>query len=855
TKGAIHLSSAVGNRDAQEFYQFLQRFGLKRKVKTGPIEWYLEPDDARSFIDGVGIFVAQHGISADLPEPPAPLNAAPRVGSEYRYGDDRYRLELEQLPFTAEDSYDIKVRKNGGTDPIGGMSIVIDDRGILITSINVNNPEDRGRDIESRMMKMAGDHFASQKGARCWIVDLDTLLDLYCALPHVSENRANHMRERVDRVNTTQVTRSNFIELAGQRSRIMRELAHAIIRNTEIDDGARAALQVVLPGTRLGRILRAGGFSENMRVELERVSGSYKLRLAADRDSAPQTLPTPAAEPSPATAELASRDPGPTVTQAFKAALKIVHYLKETKTEVIVISGVEAPMTTTLLQQAWVKLFGDAKFPVIYWIRPEVESTLLHVSDKDRLANLKKIEGLEWLRSSKALYLSLTDNNERELLKLKKAFDDLGFTDLDFGFLLASRGVRNPPGRPFVIATYDETSARHMAMLAGMIQFVEFDDQEEVYLHFFLLDKILSKFLDPVAVSTDLLPESVLARRPAGVTDLAIKSAEEPQDELPAMLTARGYKLIQSYGRGGSSSYTYLAENAEGRRVVIKYSDWEGISGNGTPWIVRQVEKLKRIETGFPEAARGLYPKVLDFYHEGDIAYYAMECFDGAMDITKYYFYDPFVNPEDIYQSVDSFVTLMADTHYKHDLEVYPDELKTNVLKRMRYRTGLLTRHEGEIYDRLIKGRSFKVGEVAYPDASYFFGNLMAARYVTINGKVYPNLPILMDILEKNGPALQQRLGPTHYTPFSHGDLPLRNVLLLPDKSARIIDVRGQNIHETSPSKTSVEYDLAKIAHGFLLELVRNGYYTLDASQGGAGFEFKYRFFNYPGNTRYQAMR
>ncbi len=542
----------------------------------------------------------------------------------------------------------------------------------------------------------------------------------------------------------------------------------------------------------------------------------------------------------------------PAFARAFNASLKIVHYLRESKTEAVVISGAEALLVTGFLQAAWVRLFGDAKFPIIYWIRPDIEERLLQLSTDERD---KALEGLEWLRNRKSLYLELTDACERKTEKFRKSFERLGFNNLDFGFLLASRDALNQPGGPYVVATYaDEKPVRTLALIASMLRYVEFDDPEEVDFHIDFLAEMIPAHFSDAQIPPNLVPDSISEQHP-GALDLSVAPVEEQQEALPAIVAQRGYKLIQNYGRGGSSCRTYLAENSSGRRVVIKYADWEGISGNGTPWLVRQVEKLKTIESSFPPEASALYPRVLDFYHEGSVAFYAMEYFERAMDITKYYFYDPFVNEAQMYRSVDGFVTLMATSHYRHGLERYPDELKANVLARMRYRTGLLPKHKGDIYDHLVRGHPFSVGSLRYADASYFFESLMKAKYVAINGRVYPNLPVLLEILEKNADVLQKALGPSHYTPFSHGDLPLRNVLKLPDGTVRIIDVRGQNIHETSPSKTSVEYDLAKIAHGFVLELVRNGFYQLNAAQKGSNFEFNYNFFNYPGNERYQFMR
>jgi hypothetical protein len=56
---------------------------------------------------------------------------------------------------------------------------------------------------------------------------------------------------------------------------------------------------------------------------------------------------------------------------------------------------------------------------------------------------------------------------------------------------------------------------------------------------------------------------------------------------------------------------------------------------------------------------------------------------------------------------------------------------------------------------------------------------------------------------------------------FYHGDLLLRNVLVEKDMQPLFIDIRGKNIHRSTPDKINLGYEMGKILHSFGCEAVR----------------------------------
>jgi len=53
SKGAIDLACKKINVSGQRFYESLISFGLKYKIFDDEVEWFLLPEDARGFLQGI----------------------------------------------------------------------------------------------------------------------------------------------------------------------------------------------------------------------------------------------------------------------------------------------------------------------------------------------------------------------------------------------------------------------------------------------------------------------------------------------------------------------------------------------------------------------------------------------------------------------------------------------------------------------------------------------------------------------------------------------------------------------------------------------------------------------------------
>lgn len=299
------------------------------------------------------------------------------------------------------------------------------------------------------------------------------------------------------------------------------------------------------------------------------------------------------------------------------------------------------------------------------------------------------------------------------------------------------------------------------------------------------------------------------------------------------LLQDRGYTLNSLNERGGSSMQTFFAtRRSDGLGCVIKYSDWDGVSSDGIPWLLGQAVKLKSIQTNIdiPLELKKMYPKVLEIYQGQNVAYYAMEQFKGSQDLARFYLDSQEVGSQEMFDELSRVFKQLLRAYAIRKPEPREGEIEFNLLDRAEKRLGMLAnRSDSQVYLRLVRGKPFVLGSLQFKDAGEFFDKLLKAESVTINGIPYLNLPHLLRKIRKNLPEMQGKIGPTHFSDLTHGDLSIRNFLKCGDGDIKIIDVRSPTrIHNVTPVSTSIEYDFAKLFYSPMMELIRNDFCLID---------------------------
>ncbi len=311
----------------------------------------------------------------------------------------------------------------------------------------------------------------------------------------------------------------------------------------------------------------------------------------------------------------------------------------------------------------------------------------------------------------------------------------------------------------------------------------------------------------------------------------------------------RGYILRGSNERGGSSMQTFVARRkSDGLECIIKYSDWDGVSSDGIPWLLGQAIKLKALQADkdVPQELKELYPKVVEIFQGENVAYYVMEVFPGAQDLARHYLDNPEATAPQMFTELSGVFKQLLRAYITRPIERRGGEVGTNLLNRAERRLEMLAnKSEHHVYRRLVEGRPFVLGSLCKRDASQFFAELMEANSIVINETEFPNLPQLLRVIRDHLPQLQDEIGPTHFSILTHGDLSIRNFLKSPNGDVRIIDVRSPTrIHSVTPDATSIEYDFAKLYYSPIMELVRNEYSSVrpegDWKADRPSFQFDY---------------
>src|SRR4051812_35482124 len=99
------------------------------------------------------------------------------------------------------------------------------------------------------------------------------------------------------------------------------------------------------------------------------------------------------------------------------------------------------------------------------------------------------------------------------------------------------------------------------------------------------------------------------------------------------------YEILGAFETGGSSASTLRVRSADGRLAVMKYSEWEGIGANGSPWLRAQADRLVELKTVLPPAGAAAIPVVYERCAVGSLYYYTMEHLEGT-PLSIYHFQD-----------------------------------------------------------------------------------------------------------------------------------------------------------------------------------------------------------------------
>ncbi len=291
------------------------------------------------------------------------------------------------------------------------------------------------------------------------------------------------------------------------------------------------------------------------------------------------------------------------------------------------------------------------------------------------------------------------------------------------------------------------------------------------------------------------------------------------------------YKIIRWLDGGGSSAGVLLVKDLKNQTVVLKFANWAGIGSNGTFWLKAQVSRLKELRNVLPPSKKERIPQIYDYFENIDptgrngLVYYTMEYIQHGAPLSLFYWDHPENTANQFLADLNEIVTFLSNDLYALGaLPVPAGYIKRVHRNRLTYRLNLLRQTNGPVYERLIRDNKLSVGEIEYQDITALFEEIWKSDTIIINGKEYPNATAILKGLEKT-PDLFKLVSLPQY---GHGDALLRNFMKMPDTTpSKIFDVRGIELPENSPDRVDIPYELGKMLHGILLEVVRKNNFSI----------------------------
>ncbi|MBI4341071.1 MAG: hypothetical protein HY598_02170, partial [Candidatus Omnitrophica bacterium] len=290
----------------------------------------------------------------------------------------------------------------------------------------------------------------------------------------------------------------------------------------------------------------------------------------------------------------------------------------------------------------------------------------------------------------------------------------------------------------------------------------------------------------------------------------------------PKVLRDRFTDLRETEDPGVSATRTFTARFREPgqhrNRLFIKYSDvTDSFDGNDRRWLEAQAKRLLEVEGELPPSVRALFPSVLAFESTPDYAYYVMPLYPRSRSFAQYFLERPYGTTSGFEARVSRIFAALAEQFYgPHLVPGRRGYVRRAYLERMRARLASAQQHTGAAHDRMLRGHPVTIGGTQYANVSYWFEELMRQERIVINGRVYPNLPRLLEALEREAAWLEE-LEPQQLVTWYHGDLTIENMLIDMDGRVRLMDMRTTGMPD---GLGDIVYDLGKFAFSFLYTLV-----------------------------------
>ena len=319
----------------------------------------------------------------------------------------------------------------------------------------------------------------------------------------------------------------------------------------------------------------------------------------------------------------------------------------------------------------------------------------------------------------------------------------------------------------------------------------------------FILESIKTSLFKGKLLHRDLYIKHIL---PSGDIVISSKSFEKKylvNKVVPHFINSKWKEVLSVFSTGGSPAKCALILDKQGKLLLAKYTNVEGVDSNGRLWLSNQAQHIFRHKRYFKGEYGKFLPRIINSFKGGKWVGYLME----------------YIESETLSDLISMGLPIYKfRQYYKKILSVL-----CKTIYRKHKKLPVSANYCGRIFiDRMERRMNWFIKNVSGMDS---LKKLINRKQLIINGIKYIGLGEIIKLIKKSNFLVDVK---PKYSVVHHGDLILDNILITPREQIVFFDMRGLNLENYSKKVQygDIAYDLGKTLFSICgYSLIRSGSY------------------------------